>query len=188
MNIILASKSPRRTQILSEMGLKHQVIPSQEKEIIDEQLTPEEIVKSLAYQKAMAISKNHPNDLVIGSDTIVVIENEILGKPKDKQDAIRMLKKLQNQTHKVITGVALICKDKTNIFQDTAFVTFNKMTEEDIIEYLETKKPYDKAGSYGIQDIDQKHIESIVGDFHTIVGLPKIKLQEQLDIFLKTLS
>lgn len=186
MNIILASKSPRRTQILTEMGIKHLIIPSQQEEIIDNQLTPEEIVKSLAYQKAASISVLYPADLVIGSDTIVVINNEILGKPKDKLDAIRMLKLLQNNTHKVITGVALIQNKKEDIFQDTAYVTFNEMTKEDILDYLDTKKPYDKAGSYGIQDMPKKHIKNISGDFSTIVGLPKIKLQKHLEKFLKT--
>lgn len=180
MNIILASKSPRRTQILSEMGIKHIIIPSQEEEIINEQLPPKEIVKSLAFQKALSISKNHPLDLVIGSDTIVVIGNEILGKPKDKKDAIRMFNLLQNNTHQVMTGVSLILGEKIDTFVDIANVTFKKMSNDEIEYYLEKAKPYDKAGAYGIQDDEANFVEKIQGDFYTIMGLPKEKLQLHL--------
>ena len=107
MKTILASKSPRRTEILSLMNIEHIIIPSTEEEVIEPNLSPEEVVKSLAYQKAHSISKQYPNDLVIGSDTIVVINNQILGKPKDYNDAVKMLKLLQNNTHQVMTGVSL---------------------------------------------------------------------------------
>jgi MAF protein len=102
MNIILASKSPRRTEILSMMNIDHLVIPSKEKEVIDPSLTPTEVVMSLAYQKAKSVAVNYPNDLVIGADTIVVINNEILGKPRDYNDAVRMLSLLENNTHQVL--------------------------------------------------------------------------------------
>ncbi len=184
MNIILASKSPRRTEILSMMGIKHIIIPSKEEEIIDKQLTPEEIVKSLAYQKAVSISKDHPNDLVIGSDTIVVIGNEILGKPKDKIDAIRMFKLLQNNTHQVMTAVSLIKAKQVDTFVDIANVTFKPMTLNDIENYLDTALPYDKAGAYGIQDTEANFVEKIEGDFYTIMGLPKEKLQKHLTKFI----
>lgn len=184
MNIILASKSPRRTEILTDMGIKHIIIPSQEEEIINKQLTPEEIVKSLAYQKAHSIAKLYPNDLVIGSDTIVVIGNQILGKPKDKQDAIRMFEQLQNNTHQVMTGVSLIKGTIVDTFVDIANVTFKKMTKEEIENYLDSALPYDKAGAYGIQDKEANFVEKIEGDFYTIMGLPKEKLQKHLSKFI----
>ena len=185
MNIILASKSPRRTEILNLMNIKHIIIPSQEEEIIDNQLPPHEIVKSLAYQKASSISKHHPTDLVIGSDTIVVINNQILGKPKDKLDAINMLQLLQNKTHQVMTGVSLIKGETIDTFVDIADVTFKPMTEEDILKYLELDKPFDKAGAYGIQEwIGYMGIDKIEGSYFTIMGLPVHLVYQELVKFI----
>ena len=184
MNIILASKSPRRTEILSMLGVKHIIIPSTEEEIIDYQLSPEEVVKSLAYQKAYSISKKYPTDLVIGSDTIVVVNNEILGKPKDKADAVRMFRLLQNNTHQVMTGVSLIKDGTVDTFVDIANVFFKKMSQEEIEHYLDSAKPYDKAGAYGIQDKEANFVSKIEGDFYTIMGLPKELLKIHLDKFL----
>lgn len=184
MNVILASKSPRRTEILNLMNIKHIVIPSKEDEKIEKQLSPEEVVKSLAFQKANSIAKDHPDDLVIGSDTIVVINNEILGKPKDYQDAIKMLTLLQDNTHQVMTGVSLIKGDYVDTFVDIADVTFNKMTQEDIKNYLDLDKPFDKAGAYGIQDEHANFVQKINGDYYTIMGLPKEKLQNRLNKIL----
>ena len=184
MNVILASKSPRRTEILNLMNIKHMIVPSQEEEVIDKQLSPKEVVKSLAYQKAHSIAKHYPNDLVIGSDTIVVINNEILGKPKDHNDAVRMLSLLQNNTHQVMTGVSLIKGNNVDTFVDIADVTFNQMTKEEIENYLKIDKPYDKAGAYGIQDEHANFVKNIKGDFYTIMGLPKIELQKHIDKFM----
>ena len=184
MNVILASKSPRRTEILNLMNIKHIIIPSQEEEKIEKQLSPVEVVKSLAFQKANSIAKDHPDDLVIGSDTIVVVNNEILGKPKDHNDAVRMLLLLQNNTHQVMTGVSLIKGNKIDTFVDIADVTFNEMTKEQIEEYLKLEQPYDKAGAYGIQDKHANFVKNITGDFYTIMGLPKEKLQKHLSKFI----
>lgn len=185
MNIILASKSPRRTEILSLMGIKHIIIPSSEEEIINLSLTPKEVVKSLAYQKASSISKDHPSDLVIGSDTIVVINDQILGKPKDYNDAVRMLTLLQNNTHQVMTGVSLIKGNQIDTFVDIADVVFNPMTKKEIEYYLEKEKPFDKAGAYGIQDKHANFVKEIKGDFYTIMGLPKDKLGQHITNFIK---
>jgi septum formation protein len=185
MKIILASKSPRRTEILSLMNVDHIIIPSTEEEIIEPGLTPEEVVKSLAYQKARSISKTHPFDLVIGSDTIVVINNKILGKPKDYNDAVRMIKLLQNNTHQVMTGVSLIQNNNIDTFVDIAEVTFKEMTQEDIDTYLNLDKPFDKAGAYGIQDSHANFVKEIKGDYYTIMGLPKDKLSQHLTKFIK---
>lgn len=183
MNIILASASPRRTEILTKHQIKHQIIPSTIKEIIDYTKTPEEIVKSLAYQKAKDVATKHENDLIIGADTIVVINNEILGKPKDENEAIKMLTKLQNNTHQVITGVAIITKNKTDIFAETSYVTFNKMTIEEIKTYISLDNVYDKAGSYAIQSPYATFIKNIKGDYNNIVGLPITTLIKHLDTF-----
>lgn len=185
MKIILASKSPRRTEILSLMNVDHIIIPSTEEEIIEPGLTPEEVVKSLAYQKARSISKQYPFDLVIGSDTIVVINNQILGKPKDYNDAVRMLSLLQNNTHQVMTGVSLIKGEQVDTFVDIADVTFHQMTKEQIDEYLNLDKPFDKAGAYGIQDLHAYFVKEIKGDYYTIMGLPKDKLSQHLTKFIK---
>ena len=119
--------------------------------------------------------------MVIGSDTIVVINDEILGKPKDYNDAVRMLTLLQDNTHQVMTGVSLIKGNYIDTFVDIADVTFNKMTKEDIKKYLDTDKPFDKAGAYGIQDEHANFVQKISGDYYTIMGLPKEKLQNHLD-------
>jgi septum formation protein len=181
MNIILASKSPRRTEILSMMNIDHLVIPSKEKEVIDPTLTPTEVVMSLAYQKAKSIAVNHPNDLVIGADTIVVINNEILGKPKDYNDAVRMLSLLENNTHQVITGVSIIKGNYIDTFYVVSNVTFKPMTKEDIDNYISLENVYDKAGSYAIQGEHATFIDHIEGDYYNIVGLPKDELQKHLD-------
>ena len=184
MKIILASKSPRRTEILSLMGIKHIIIPSQEEEKIEPNLSPKQVVQSLAFQKAQSISKQYPSDLVIGSDTIVVINNQILGKPKDYNDAVRMLSLLQNNTHQVMTGVSLIKGEQADTFVDIADVTFHQMTKEQIDEYLNTDKPFDKAGAYGIQDPHAKFVKQINGDYYTIMGLPKEQLQQHIKQFI----
>lgn len=181
MNIILASKSPRRTEILSMMNINHLVVPSKEKEVIDPSLKPTEVVMSLAYQKAKSIAVNYPNDLVIGADTIVVINNEILGKPKDYNDAVRMLSLLENNTHQVITGVSIIKGNYIDTFHVVSNVTFKPMTKEDIDNYINLENVYDKAGSYAIQGEHATFIDHIEGDYYNIVGLPKDELQKHLD-------
>ena len=172
MRLILASNSPRRTEILNLAGIKHLVIPSKIKEQIDNNLTPEEVVMELSYQKANDVFKNYPNDIVIGADTIVVIDNEILGKPKEYIDAFNMLKKLSNKTHKVITGVSIISKEKKEKFYETSYVTFSEMTDQEIDNYIHSEYIYDKAGSYAIQGSCCKYIRGITGDYYNIMGLP----------------
>ena len=185
MNIILASKSPRRTEILSLMNINHIIIPSKEKEVIDPTLKPHEVVMSLAYQKANSIATLYPNDLVIGADTIVVINNEILGKPKDYNDAVRMLSLLQNNTHQVITGVSLIKGNNIVTFHVISNVTFKPMTKEDIDNYISKENVYDKAGSYAIQGEHATFVDHIDGDYYNIVGLPKDELKKHLDKIAK---
>lgn len=180
MSIILASASPRRTEILELAHIKHIVIPSSCEEIIDETLTPAETVQSLAIQKALDIYKQYPNDIVIGADTIVVIDNQILGKPKNEEEAIAMLSKLSNRTHKVITGVAIYSKDEKIVFAEETLVTFKELTKENILEYIHSENVYDKAGAYAIQGMSCRYIEKIDGDYYNVMGLPISSVYEKL--------
>lgn len=179
-NIILASASPRRTEILDLAKIKHHVIVLDHEEIIDNNKKPIEIVKDLAYQKANAVFKEHIEDIVIGADTIVVLD-EILGKPKNREDAYRMLKKLSNKTHQVITGVAILSKNKKINFSEVTKVTFSKMSDEDIYEYIDSEYVFDKAGAYAIQGMACKYISKIEGDYYNVMGLPIHRVATELE-------
>ncbi len=178
--IILSSASPRRHDILYEFGIMHKVIPANIDEEMLNNLTPQENVERLSYLKAESILKDHLNDIVIGADTIVVINNEILGKPKDYNDAFKMLKKLQNNVHEVITGVSILTKDLTITFSDISKVYFKEMTDEEIDTYIKNDYVYDKAGSYAIQSEYMHYIDHIDGSYYNIVGLPIERLLEEL--------
>lgn len=177
--IILASASPRRTEILTLANIKHKVIVKEHEEVIDESKTPEDIVKDLAYQKAYAVFKDYSDSIVIGSDTVVVLDG-ILGKPKDQEDAYRMLKKLSNKTHKVITGVAILSSQSSRVFSETTDVTFKNMTDEEIYEYINHENVLDKAGAYAIQGMACKYITKIDGDYYNVMGLPISKVASEL--------
>lgn len=188
--IILASASPRRKELLSRMGLKFEVMPSHCDEVITRKI-PWEIVMELSSQKARelvykaamdSISEDKNSDdegqdiLVIGADTIVAYGNEILGKPKDKADAVRMLKLLEGMQHSVYTGVSMVYL-KEGIAQTRTFVEETKvfvapMTDEQIDRYVETGEPMDKAGAYAIQGLFAEYIVKIEGDYNNVVGLP----------------
>lgn len=187
--IILASQSPRRRELLTQIGLEHDVCPSTVEEIVTE-TNPVDIVKSLSLQKAMDVAEKkkmeYPEEsfLVIGADTIVVYDNKILGKPKNEEDAISMLSMLQGNTHSVYTGVALIFeengKEEVKSFAEETKVTMYPMTQEEILWYVSTKEPMDKAGSYGIQGYCARFIEKIQGDYNNVVGLPVAKIYQEI--------
>ncbi len=187
--IILASQSPRRRELLTQIGLEHEVCPSTVEEIVTE-INPVDIVKSLSLQKAMDVAEKkkmeYPDEsfLVIGADTIVVYDNKILGKPKNEEDAISMLSMLQGNTHSVYTGVALIFeengKEEVKSFAEETKVTMYPMTQEEILWYVSTKEPMDKAGSYGIQGYCARFIEKIHGDYNNVVGLPVAKIYQEI--------
>lgn len=172
MKIILASASPRRQEILTQANILYELIPSRVEEVFNHNLSIEEAVMDLAYQKANWVYQNNQDALIIGADTIVVVDNEVLGKPKDYNDAYRMLKKLQNNHHYVITGVALITKDKVVKFYEKTQVFFNPMSKEEIDRYIEEENVYDKAGSYAIQGEAMRYIDHIEGDYYNVIGLP----------------
>lgn len=184
MNIILASGSPRRKEILENTNLKFSVITSDIDERIFENEEPIQLVLRLAFEKCMSVAQNNPSDLVIGADTIVVLDNEILGKPKNEEEAFKTLSKLSNREHQVITGMSIVNLENEKKIVDYAIsnVKFKKLTDQDIKDYISTKECLDKAGSYGIQGYGALLVEEIKGDYFNIVGLPISKLSDILKI------
>lgn len=183
--IILASKSPRRKWLLEQVGLDFEVIPSNFEENIEGLKFSRELIENLAYQKAKEVADRLSEGLIIGADTIVILKNNILGKPKDTEDAKRMLEMLSGKTHKVLTAVCVIDKDedKTLINSCISKVTFKKLAKEEIEAYIQTKEPMDKAGSYGIQAYGSLFVEKVEGCYNNIVGLPLNLLYEMLKAF-----
>ncbi|MGI6377512.1 MAG: Maf family protein [Bacilli bacterium] len=179
--LILASASPRRKEILKLVGLKFQVIPS---DFTEENLkyTGEKIYlpEKLAQAKAQNVSKKHPDDIVLAADTIVIIDNEILGKPKNSLEAQEMLSKLAGEKHLVSTGVCLQKGTKIRSFTSITEVEFYPMSAKEIADYVATKEPLDKAGAYAIQGLGAKYIKAINGDFYTVMGLPIAKIIQEL--------
>jgi len=178
--IILASSSPRRKEILELTGFKFKVIPSSFDEesihVQDCNLLPYE----LSYYKAIDVLKDYPHDTIIGSDTIVVIDNEVLGKPRSKEEAKTMLQKLSNKTHEVITGVCILKKEQIIRFTSITHVTFTYLSPKEIQAYVDTNEPMDKAGAYAIQGLGGKYISKIDGDFYTVMGLPLYRVYHEL--------
>lgn len=180
MKIILASQSPRRQELLLKTNIAYDVIPSHVDEVFNYNISVEEAVMDLAYQKANDVFNNNQDCLVIGADTIVVVDGEVLGKPKEYSDAVRMLNKLQNNTHYVITGVSLLTKDKVIKFYEKTKVVFKPMSIEDIDTYIQEENVYDKAGSYAIQGEAMRYIDYIEGDYYNVIGLPIDRLIKEL--------
>ncbi|MGL5259082.1 MAG: Maf family protein [Lachnospiraceae bacterium] len=183
MEIILASASPRRKELLEQIGIKFSVEISACEEIITKN-NPEEIVEELSKLKATDIFLKNQNKLIIGADTIVFKDHNILGKPKDKEEARWMIQKLQGSVHQVYSGVTLIYKKNNEViyrvFTEKTDVYVAKMEQKEIESYIETREPYDKAGAYGIQGIFAKFIEKIDGDYNNVVGLPIRKIYKEL--------
>ena len=182
INIILASGSPRRQQFFNEMDLHYTIRLKEIEEIYPEHLQAEEITNFLAELKANAFENElKENDVLVTSDTIVWLNGKALGKPKDYDDAFKMLQQLANQTHEVITSVCLKSIDKTDVFHCVTKVTFADLSDEAITYYLDNYQPFDKAGSYGIQDwIGLIGISKIEGSYTNVVGLPTEMLFQKL--------
>lgn len=186
MRLVLASQSPRRCEIMKNAGYEFEIKPANIDEKKDENLTPSELVCSLAEQKAKAVFDSLDDSadaVVLGSDTIVCFMNKVLGKPKNKQDAYKMLSELSGNLHEVYTGVSLISKDKQISFYDCTKVEFLKLSEKQINDYIATGEPMDKAGSYGIQGKGSVLVKGIVGDFFSVMGLPISKTANELKSF-----
>ncbi len=176
--IILGSSSPRRFDILKKLNLEFDVIPSSYVEKHDQTDFSYDFVENLAYNKAFAVAKqlkaegkNYP---VIGADTIVVIDNKILGKPKDYNEAFTMLKNLSGKTHFVVTAVSVINSStlKAQTKCETTYVTFKNLSDRQIENYINEFKPYDKAGAYGIQELPEGFVDKIEGECDNVIGLP----------------
>ncbi|QSQ09527.1 Septum formation protein Maf [Koleobacter methoxysyntrophicus] len=182
--IILASASPRRKQLLEQMKLKFEVIPSNIFEDYQENREPEEVARDLAERKATDIARISEDSLVIGADTVVFLD-EILGKPKDEREALKILKKLSGKTHYVITGIAVIDSSTKKLVVDheKTAVKMKKISEEEIKAYISTGEPMDKAGAYGIQGLGSVFVEEIHGCYFNVVGLPISKLYSILKGF-----
>ena len=182
MNIILASGSPRRREILANTSAKFSVVTSDVDEKIFDYEEPTQLVLRLAFEKCMDVAVNNTENVVIGADTIVVLDNEILGKPKNEDEAFKMLKKLSNREHQVITGMSIVNLEKNKKIVDYAIsnVKFKNLTDQDISDYISTKECLDKAGAYGIQGYGALLVEEIRGDYFNIVGLPISKLSDIL--------
>jgi len=180
--LILASKSPRRRYLLEQAGLKFSVIPSSIDETTIPLCEPETYVRILSEAKARDISRKYPEKWVIGADTIVLKNSNMLGKPKSRDEARTMLTLLSGQTHQVLTGYAVCCKAKNKMFSETVKtdVRFKNLTRDEIEWYIHTKEPFDKAGSYAIQGLGTFLVKSINGSYTNVVGLPVCEVIELL--------
>lgn len=184
-NIILASASPRRRELLETAGVEFEICVADVDESIPEGTRPCDAAMLTAKKKALAVAESHKNDIVIGADTIVVAGDTILGKPADKAHAEAMLRMLSGIEHEVMTGVCLVSEGKTVSFTQVSRVKFYELTDEEIGEYVATDEPMDKAGSYGIQGKGCTLVESIEGDYFNIVGLPVARTVREINKLLK---
>ena len=183
MRLILASASPRRAELLRYITEDFEVIPSGEEETVAEGLPCQQLVAELARIKACSVLARYPDAVVIGSDTVVAIDGRVLGKPKDREDAFAMLQALSGRTHTVYTGVCLASKDRLEQFTSATHVTFFPLKKEEILHYLDTGEPFDKAGAYGIQGQGALFCSGIEGDFYTVMGLPVALTAKKLEVF-----
>lgn len=183
MKYILASKSPRRQELLGRIVRDFEVDVVETEELIDSTLPLDKAIEEVALQKGKAVFVKHPNDIVISADTIVALNGKIYGKPKNEADAKQMLNELSGRTHEVITGVCLMKAGKTETFSSVSDVKFLNLTEEEINDYIATGESLDKAGAYGIQGYGALLIDKIDGDYYTIMGLPIAKLNRKLKRF-----
>lgn len=185
-NIILASKSPRRKKILAELGYEFEVIPSNCEEFLPPGVFKPEMIQDLAFCKAKEVaSRVDKNSLVLGADTVVVFEGEVLGKPISREDAFSMLRKLSNNRHYVVTGISAIDNLSGRVSKgfEITYVTFNNLTETMINDYIDRFKPFDKAGAYGIQELPQGFVKLIEGEFDNVVGFPSKAVDKMLGEF-----
>ncbi len=179
--LILASQSPRRREILEKMGVTFTVCPAKSEVAIDSRLPLCEAVKAVARAKAEEIAAENPGKAVLGADTVVAIEETVLGKPQDETEAKKMLRALSGREHRVVTAVWVV--DETGRGQGFASdnrVTFAPLSDEDIDEYVATGEPLDKAGAYGIQGVGGRYILGMCGDFYAVMGLPCGELRQFL--------
>ena len=184
--IILASISPRRKKLLDEINLTYKIDPSEYEEVNDIKRSPQDLVLRHSFAKVLDVSRRYKQgDIIIGADTIVLLDNEILGKPTSEEDAFRMLKKLSGRTHSVITGIAVKEVEGATLLESVkSEVHFRPIDDNEIREYIVTGEPMDKAGAYAVQGIGGKFIEKVDGCYHNVVGLPILRLVKMLSNFI----
>jgi septum formation protein len=180
--LILASASPRRSALLRQARLAFRIVPSESQELWEPQLTARELAQGNAYRKARLVAEAYAAAVVLGADTLVCLDAEIFGKPRDTADARRMLERLQGKTHMVVTGVCLMHWEagRTRVFSECTHVSFKPLHGSRIEEYLHSINPLDKAGAYAIQEGGEKIIHEISGSYSNVVGLPLERLQREL--------
>ncbi len=190
MRIVLASQSPRRRELLDQIGLSFDIIVSDVNEDVAAE-DPAVMVEELSARKASAVAEQLPDEediLIIGADTLVAAGNAVLGKPKDTEDAVNMLHMLEGDVHRVLTGVTLIARkngrEERKTFHESTEVEFFPMSDEEILSYVATNDPMDKAGSYAIQTICARYIKGIRGDYNNVVGLPVGRLYQEAKEYL----
>lgn len=181
--LILASQSPRRRELLAEMGLSFAVESAAIEEHLELTLPLSQAVERLALQKAKPIWERHPQQVVIGADTVVAVDGRVLGKPRDEAQACEMLELLSGRTHQVIGGVAVLAKERQMTFHCITTVHFYPLTKAEIRTYVRTPEPFDKAGAYGIQGLGKRFVRGIEGDYFNVVGLPVSRLLRVLEGF-----
>lgn len=182
---ILASNSPRRKEILTQAGFQFSVLPSDVDESFPVDMKAQEVPVMLAERKAKALLETCAGSLILAADTVVILDNEILNKPLDKQDALRMLKKLSGKTHEVVTGIALASPQGIVTVADSAFVTFRELANWEMEWYVRGGSSIDKAGAYGVQDfIGMAGINALNGSFYTVMGLPIYQVYQLLEPFI----
>jgi septum formation protein len=180
--IILASASPRRSELLSRLPFRFTVVPSDAPEVHNEQLTVREVCMVNAYRKARAVAKRYPDHIVLGADTLVCMGTRLYGKPQNLAEAQKMLRELQGHTHEVVTGVCLIHLRNHHVrtFAETTWVTFKDLGRDEIHKYVTRVKTLDKAGAYAIQEHGDMLVEAINGSYDNVVGLPTESLSREL--------
>ena len=185
-NIVLASKSPRRQELLKGIGVDFSILTKEVDESYPSKLPLVDVAPFLSLKKAKAFDDAElpENYMVITADTVVIVENEILGKPKDRDDAVRMMKMLSGKVHKVVTGVTVHTKAKTKTFSVISKVTFESLDNQEVDYYIDNLKPYDKAGAYGVQEwIGYIGVSNVEGSYYNVMGLPTQRLYKVLKEF-----
>jgi septum formation protein len=170
--LVLASASPRRQELLRSAGIAFTVHPANVPEVPLPNEAPRAFAERLAREKALAVFRQRPSDVVLGADTIVIVDEQVLGKPRDAADASRMLRLLSGRSHQVTTGVCLVAAGFVDVRSETTVVTMGSLSENDIQSYVASGEPMDKAGAYAIQGIASRWITRIEGDYGNVVGLP----------------
>ncbi len=179
--VILASASPRRKELLKDIVNEFEIIPSNADEVVPADTKACDVPLCLALLKAKDVAKRYRDCIVIGSDTVVLVDDTVLNKPKDKDDAYRMLRLLSGRKHQVVTGCAVVCGEKNYSFSVTTEVEFFTLSDKEIYDYIATNDPMDKAGAYGIQSQGKTLVKAIYGDYYNVVGLPIGVLKRELE-------